>query len=111
MIAVLLLLLCVISLVRCPATSECVPVLENSAVIDLPVEGDSQPIKIMGRCIEPCEARCSTDPEIVQCGTDGRTYSNPCYRMCARNNIGVSSISGNSWTSCFSGVLYMPFAL
>ena len=74
---------------RCPESSECVPVFENSAVIDLPVQGDTDPLKIMGRCIEPCETSCATDPENTQCGTDGRTYSNTCYRLCARNNIGV----------------------
>ena len=80
----------ILYLCRCSEPAECVPVFENSAIINLPVVGDSGPLKIIGRCVEPCESRCVSDPADIQCGTDGRTYTNSCYRMCASSNVQVS---------------------
>lgn len=79
----------VVCVFRCPRTSECVPVFENDVVVDLPVIGNSSPLKIEGRCVIPCETRCANEPDNVQCGTDGRTYTNSCYRTCASNTAQV----------------------
>ena len=62
---------------------------ENSAIVELPVEGEEDILKIMGRCVEPCEAECATQLDDIQCGTDGRTYTNSCYRTCASTSVRV----------------------
>ena len=53
------------------------------------MSGVTDPFRISGRCVPPCEARCATSPEDFQCGTDGRTYFNTCFMACV--NVQVRS--------------------
>ena len=57
-------------------------------MVTLPVEGDTSPFMIMGLCVEQCEVTCATVLEDVECGVNGRTYLNSCYRTC--NNVQVN---------------------
>lgn len=81
--------LSVSNVLRCGAPAECVPNLESSEPVSLPVAGTGQLIRIQGVCIEPCSEDCSAVGTDYQCGTDGRTYENSCWRDCA--NVPVSS--------------------
>ena len=62
----------------------------NDEVVGLPVSNSHDPHHILGRCVTPCSQDCSFGAEDLQCGADGRTYYNSCFRNCA--NIQVSII-------------------
>ena len=72
---------------RCQPPEQCVPVFDQSNVVTLPVIGSDDPLLIRGKCVGPCEASCASDPLDLQCGRDGLTYFNSCYRECANELV------------------------
>jgi len=68
---------------RCQPPAQCVPSFSNAAIVPLPTTGSTAPIRILGRCINPCPQECGSSQQDPKCGTDGRTYFNTCYRNCA----------------------------
>jgi hypothetical protein len=73
---------------RCQAPAECIPLFSNNGVVGLPVSDSNDPVRVLGRCVMPCSQDCSNGAQSLQCGTDGRTYYNACFRNCA--NVQVS---------------------
>ena len=73
---------------RCQAPAECVPLFSSDGVVGLPVSDSNDPLRILGRCVAPCSQDCSNGAQSFECGIDGRTYYNACFRNCA--NIQVS---------------------
>ena len=72
---------------RCQAPAECVPLLSNDGVVGLPVSNSNDLIRVLGRCVAPCSRDCSSGAQELQCGTDGRTYYNACFRNCANIQV------------------------
>ena len=79
------------SFFRCQAPAECVPLFSSDGVVGLPVSDSNDPLRILGRCVAPCSQDCSNGAQSFECGTDGRTYYNACFRNCA--NVQVSNFS------------------
>ena len=73
---------------RCQAPAECVPLFSNSGIVGLPVSNSDDVLRLLGRCVEPCSQDCSFGAQNLQCGTDGRTYYNSCFRNCANIQVG-----------------------
>lgn len=78
---------------RCRAPAECVPEFRNSDVIGLPVSNRSEPLRLLGLCVEPCSQDCAVGAQNLQCGTDGRTYYNVCYRNCANVQVSTQNVT------------------
>ena len=72
---------------RCQPSSECIPLLQNNDINSLPDANSNDPVRLLGRCVEPCSEDCSNGAQNLQCGTDGRTYYNSCYRTCANIQV------------------------
>jgi hypothetical protein len=67
---------------RCQPPEQCVPVFDQSDVVTLPLSS-GDPLVIRGKCVAPCGASCAGQPREPQCGRNGLTYYNSCYRECA----------------------------
>ena len=63
------------------------PVFDSSNIVTLPVVGSSTPLLIKGQCVAPCEASCAGSAMDLQCGRNGLTYFNSCYRECANQLV------------------------
>ena len=74
---------------RCQAPAECIPLISASGIVGLPVSNSNDPIRVLGRCVTPCSQDCSFGAQDLQCGTDGRTYYNACFRNCANIQVSV----------------------
>ena len=68
---------------RCESPAQCVPVFDSSQVVTLPVEGTDDVLLVRGTCVLPCATSCASEPRSPQCGRNGLTYYNSCYRECA----------------------------
>ena len=77
---------------RCQPSAECVPLFNNNDVSNLPESASNDPLRLLGRCVEPCSEDCSNGAQNLQCGTDGHTYYNSCFRTCANIQVGMTTI-------------------
>jgi hypothetical protein len=67
---------------RCQPPEQCVPVFDQSSVVSLPLRSED-PLVIRGKCVAPCSASCTEQDQDLQCGRNGLTYYNTCFRECA----------------------------
>ena len=37
--------------------------------------------------MSPCDVSCASEPQELQCGQNGITYYNSCYRICANKQV------------------------
>ena len=73
---------------RCHPSERCIPVFDQSNAVILPV-GSDDPLVIKGECVSPCDASCTSEPQDLQCGQNGVTYYNSCYRICANKQVSI----------------------
>ena len=59
---------------------------DSSYPVTLPT-GSDDPLVIWGECVAPCDASCVSEAKDLQCGRDGLTYYNGCYRICANKQV------------------------
>ena len=74
------------SLSRCQPPEQCVPVFDQSNVVSLPLRSED-PLVFRGKCVTPCGASCAEQDQDLQCGRNGLTYYNTCFRKCANELV------------------------
>ena len=77
---------------RCQSPAECIPLFNNDDIAGLPMSNSNDPLHVLGRCVMPCSQDCSFGAQDLQCGTDGRTYYNACFRNCANIQVNFGLI-------------------
>ena len=69
---------------RCLSPATCIPEFSSTSARNLPSVNST--FLHVGRCIDPCEC---DDTENEECGLDGNTYMNKCFRECVKVVVSI----------------------
>ena len=73
---------------RCLSPAVCVPEFLSDEVRNLPSTNSS--FQQLGVCVEPC--LCDSSEVDEECGVDGNTYKNFCFRDCVKVTVSINNL-------------------